>query len=130
MLYIILLLLSLFIFGPLIFILLSFLIFRKKVGLFVNVNQIQEMINSMMQKMQKGENFSEFYKNHSGSSSTGSKSDMSRQEALEILGLEKNATKAEINKAYHKLIQKVHPDKGGSHYFAQQLNKARETLLK
>ena len=52
-----------------------------------------------------------------------------KSEALEILGLESNASKENINKAYHKLMQKFHPDKSGSNYFAQKLNMARECLL-
>ncbi|AHX04950.1 dnaJ domain protein [Ehrlichia japonica] len=63
--------------------------------------------------------------NHSKSTS----SSLSKEEALEILGLEKNATQEQINAAYHKLMKSIHPDKGGSPYLAQKLNAARDTLL-
>lgn len=56
-------------------------------------------------------------------------SDISQDEAFEILGLNQEASKNEINKAYYNLMKLIHPDKGGSAYFAQKLNKAREKLL-
>ena len=64
---------------------------------------------------------------HSHSKSTNS--NLSKEEALEILGLEKNASQERINAAYHKLMKSMHPDKGGSPYLAQKLNEARDTLL-
>ncbi len=56
---------------------------------------------------------------------------MSNEEALRILGLYgAKADQNEINRAYHNLMKLVHPDKGGSQYFAQKLNEARDRLLK
>ena len=54
---------------------------------------------------------------------------MSVKEAQEILGVDKLATKKEIKAAYVSLMQKNHPDQGGSEYFAKQLNQARDILL-
>ncbi len=54
---------------------------------------------------------------------------MTRQEALEILGLQPGATRQEIIQAHRKLIAKVHPDKGGSDHLAQSINQARKVLL-
>ena len=54
----------------------------------------------------------------------------SAQEAYEILGLEDGASEAEIQAAYKKLMQKVHPDKEGSEWMAAKLNAARDLLLK
>ncbi len=55
---------------------------------------------------------------------------MSYSEAMEILGLKPGAKKSEINKSYHRLMQSVHPDKGGSSYLAQKINQARSVVLK
>jgi curved DNA-binding protein CbpA len=53
---------------------------------------------------------------------------LSEPQALEILGLNAGATKQEICAAYNRLMKRVHPDVGGSNFFAKQLNEARETL--
>ena len=45
-----------------------------------------------------------------------------------ILGVNKNDSKKEIKKAYHKLAMKHHPDKGGDHDKFKELTTAFETL--
>ena len=57
------------------------------------------------------------------------KSAMSQEEALDILGLKPGATREDIISAHKRMMQKVHPDRGGSDYLAAQLNKAKKTLL-
>ncbi|MBZ0216764.1 MAG: DnaJ domain-containing protein, partial [Fimbriimonadaceae bacterium] len=47
---------------------------------------------------------------------------MSRDEALSILGLTSGASVAQIKSAHRKLMKKLHPDQGGSTYFATKLN--------
>lgn len=54
---------------------------------------------------------------------------MSRKEAAEVLGVAETASKKEVNAAYKRLMQKMHPDLGGSEYMARQLNEARDVLL-
>lgn len=54
---------------------------------------------------------------------------MTRERALEILGLGTQPTREEILAAHRRLIQKLHPDRGGSKFLAQQLNEAKARLL-
>lgn len=54
---------------------------------------------------------------------------MSSEEAMEILGLKPGFTKEDVKMAHRRMMQKVHPDRGGSDYLAAQINKAKETLL-
>jgi len=55
---------------------------------------------------------------------------MSVQQARNILGVPENANKKEVTAAHKRLMQKMHPDRGGSEYLAQQINRARDILLK
>jgi type IV secretory pathway TraG/TraD family ATPase VirD4 len=58
-----------------------------------------------------------------------SRTRMSPDEARAILEVSVKATADEIRTAYRRLMAKVHPDKGGSKVFAQQLNAAKAVLL-
>jgi hypothetical protein len=54
----------------------------------------------------------------------------SREEALQVLGLEPGASREEIVTAHRNLIRKVHPDSpGGSTYLASKLNQAKDILV-
>jgi hypothetical protein len=55
---------------------------------------------------------------------------MSAADARSILGVGPQASSAEIKTAYTRLMQRAHPDKGGSAGLAAQLNAARDRLLK
>ncbi|HRX70197.1 MAG: DnaJ domain-containing protein [Gammaproteobacteria bacterium] len=54
---------------------------------------------------------------------------MTLVEAYQILGLSPGASRADIQSAYRRLIQRLHPDHGGTAYLAAQLNRARDLLL-
>jgi hypothetical protein len=55
---------------------------------------------------------------------------MSAAEARSILGVAPDATPEQIRSAYTRLMQRAHPDKGGTAGLAAQLNAARDRLLK
>lgn len=53
---------------------------------------------------------------------------MTRALALEILGLSEPVTWEMVVQAHRKLMQKLHPDRGGSDYLAKKINSARDFL--
>lgn len=54
---------------------------------------------------------------------------MTKQEAADLLGVEVTANHDEVRLAHKKLMQKIHPDRGGSDALAKQINQAKKTLL-
>jgi uncharacterized membrane protein len=69
------------------------------------------------------------WRNARRSPPAGSRTDMSRDEALAVLGLADGATNDEIRAAHRRLIQRMHPDVGGSADLAARINRAKDVLL-
>lgn len=64
-----------------------------------------------------------------GRNAPAAQGQMSEEEALAILGLQRGASADEVQAAYKRLMVKVHPDQGGSGWLAAKLNAARERLI-
>jgi hypothetical protein len=66
----------------------------------------------------------------SGSSAGGGRRPerMTRREALQVFGLDEDATRDDVQREYRRLMRQVHPDLGGSSYLAAKINEAKDVL--
>ena len=69
------------------------------------------------------------WRDRAEASPRGATTTMSQAEALAVLGLVEGATAEEIKSAHRRLIQRVHPDVGGSADLAARINRAKDILL-
>lgn len=66
---------------------------------------------------------------HGGAGERRRRGGMSRSDALATLGLGPDASHADIVAAHRRLMQRAHPDRGGTAEAAGRLNEARDVLL-
>ena len=55
---------------------------------------------------------------------------MTVDKAKDLFGIKTVDSSEQVNKRNRELMQKNHPDRGGSDYLAAQINEARECLMK
>lgn len=58
------------------------------------------------------------------------RTEMDDAEARSLLGVGSEATDAQVNAAWRRLMARAHPDQGGTEGLAARLNAARDRLLK
>ena len=71
----------------------------------------------------------EGWREHRAPPRGASSGDMNEEEARAVLGVGPDATREEIVQAHRGLMQRLHPDRGGSDYLAAKLNAAKDLLL-
>jgi hypothetical protein len=60
----------------------------------------------------------------------GGSGKMSEDEAYEVLGLAKGASREEVTGAHRSLMKKLHPDHGGTTSLAARINEAKDVLMR
>lgn len=93
-------------------------------------HQSASVLETYLDRMrpEEWEEYAQEYAEHEQTQGTQSQN-MTRAEALEVLGLEEGATREEIIQAHRTLMQKNHPDRGGSTWVAARINQAKDLLL-
>ena len=65
---------------------------------------------------------------HQSDYQSGHYTDLTTEEAYKILGLQTGDSVENIIKAHKRLMQRLHPDRGGSDYLAAKINAAKDKL--
>ena len=60
---------------------------------------------------------------------SGTQDTMTRERALRVLDLPDTASRDDVITAHRRLMQRLHPDRGGSAFLAATLNEAKKVLL-
>ena len=82
------------------------------------------------QNQQNGSDNDDTATHHEYRQKSASSGNMSISEACEVLGVAPDCTDDEVVQAHRRLIQKLHPDRGGNDYLAAKINEAKSVLLK
>lgn len=91
--------------------------------------QSASILETYLDRMRTDE-WEEYVREHAEEQAPSADADeMTREEALEILGLDESATKDDIIEAHRVLMQRNHPDRGGSTWLAARINRAKDILL-
>ncbi len=74
-------------------------------------------------------------RDHAGSAGLGARRGarsgaMSEEEACQLLGLAKGASREEVARAHRSVMKKAHPDHGGSTDLAARVNEAKDVLMR
>lgn len=88
-----------------------------------------EVLEAYLERIIGEDWYQQFGTEANAGSATGAGGELSVDEARDILGLQPGASAEEIIHAHRKLMQKFHPDRGGSNYLAAKVNAAKELLL-
>lgn len=92
--------------------------------------QVDKLLNELKINDPRGFNILNVIINQKFQNSQSStSSQMSEDEALSILGLEKGSGPKDIKKAYYDLMKKFHPDKDGNNYLSNLITEAKNKLL-
>ncbi|MBC6414157.1 MAG: DnaJ domain-containing protein [Chromatiales bacterium] len=97
----------------------------------LNNQEMRKLIEILKQRDPQAASFVEAYFNRRPHSTQqgGAPKNITSKEAYKILGLEAGASREQITQAHRKLMQKFHPDRGGTPYMAAMINDAKRILL-
>ena len=97
----------------------------------LNEREMRMLIEILKQRDPQAASFVEAYfkRRPHNRQHNASPSNITSKEAYKILGVEAGATREQIIDAHRKLMQKFHPDRGGTAYMAAMINDAKRVLL-
>lgn len=101
---------------------------RRFIGMVRFLPMLRRVLGDLRQNGSPGRSSSGYGKS-GPAGNRGAAGAMTREDALALLGLPSDASREAIVDAHRRLMQRVHPDRGGSVALAQQLNEARRVLL-
>jgi len=67
---------------------------------------------------------------HASSAPPTADTEMGMEKAMDVLALKPGHSKDDVIQAHRRMMQKLHPDRGGSEFLAAQINTAKDVLLK